>query len=149
MADVVSLYERERRLPSTKSKDPRERTLAVWLSRRRQDVDCGTLNPAYAKGLEAVPGWERRARAAKEDAQWEARLGGLVNYRAAGNDWPRHKNTETEDERVLGVWLQYQRTKLAVGQLDEEKASRLDVTLPGWREGRSRGRKKRHVVASH
>jgi hypothetical protein len=143
MADLVALHEREGRLPSTKSKDPRERALAVWLLRRRQDFDAGKLAPQYREGLEAVPGWEQRTRRTKDDAQWEARLHGLVSYWAEGNDWPRHKGPDNEEERILGVWLQYQRTKLAAGQLDPLKTAMLDEAMPGWREGRTKGRKSR------
>jgi len=143
MADVVALYDREGRLPSTKSKAPRERALAVWILRRRQDTFAGTLDPVYKTGLEAVPGWEQRTRYAKDAAQWGDRMARVIAHVAAGNDWPRHKNTETEEERVLGVWLQYQRTKLAAGQLSSGKADRLDNALPGWRDGRVKGRRKR------
>ncbi|UZX04010.1 helicase-associated protein [Arthrobacter sp. CDRTa11] len=140
--DVVALYQRERRLPSTKSKHPRERALAVWVSRRRQDVDRGTLDPVYARGLKIIPGWEQRTRRSEDEAQWNDRLSGLMAYLATAEDWPRHKNTDSDEEKVLGVWLQYQRTKLAAGQLDAGKTSQLDDSLPGWREGRSKGRKK-------
>jgi hypothetical protein len=145
MADLVALHEREGRLPSTKSTDPRERALAVWLLRRRHDFDAGKLAPEYREGLRAVPGWEQRTRKAKDDAQWEARLQALLRYWAAGNDWPRHKNPDTEEERLLGVWLQYQRTKRSAGQLERDKEACLDETMLGWREGRTKGRKKRAV----
>jgi hypothetical protein len=143
LADVVALHERERRLPSSSAAEARERALATWLSRRRQDVDSGTLAPVYRAGLRSVPGWERRTRKAKDEAQWEERHSGLIDYWAAGNDWPRHKNPATEEERLLGVWLQYQRTKLASGRLGPEKRARLDETMPGWPSGRTKGRKNR------
>lgn len=148
LAGLVELHEREGRLPSTKSADPRERALAAWLLRRRQDFDAGTLASEYRDGLRAVSGWEQRTRKTKDEAQWEARLRGLIEYWAAGNDWPRHKGPDTEEERILGAWLQYQRTKLAAGQIDAIKAERLDEAMPGWRQGRTKGRKARTVPDS-
>lgn len=142
LAAVVTLFEAEQRLPSRQAEDPKEYALAAWLRHRRQDHHNGTLAPEYREGLQAVPGWER-TRQKKDEERWETRLRHLVEYRAAGNDWPRHKSPATEQERLLGIWLQYQRTRLAAGQLEADKAERLDKPVPGWREGRTRGRKKR------
>lgn len=136
LADLIALYERERRLPSTKSTDLRERALAVWLMRRRKDWDDGTLNPFYSRALEAVPGWEQRTRKAKDEDRWEGRLAGLAAYLAAGHNWPRRKNTDTEEEQTLGVWLQSQRAKLAAGRLPPRYEARLDEAVHGWRKGR-------------
>lgn len=144
LAAVVALFEAEQRLPSRNAADPKERALAAWLRRRRQDNNAGTLAAEYRADLQAVPGWER-TRQAKDEARLDARLSSLIEYRAAGNDWPRHKSPDTEDERLLGVWLQYQRTKLAAGQLDAQTTKRLDKATPGWRQGRIKGRKKRLV----
>lgn len=143
MADIVALHAREGRLPSTKSTVARERALAMWLLRRRQDLDAGTLAPEYREGLQGVPSWEQRSRKSMDKAQWEARLLSLIHYRNSGKDWPRHKNRDNEEERLLGVWLQYQRTKLAAGRLSEVNETRLDEAVPGWREGRAKGRKNR------
>jgi hypothetical protein len=122
MADLVALHEREGRLPSTKSTSSRERALAMWLLCRRKTLTPARSPPSIAKASKLPPGWEQRRRKAKDDAQWEARLRDLVNYWAEGNDWPRRKGADTEEERLLGVWLQYQRTKLAAGQLDETRS---------------------------
>ncbi|MCU1568075.1 MAG: helicase-associated [Pseudarthrobacter sp.] len=125
LAAVVALFESEDRLPSSKAQNKEERALAAWLHQRRKDYDAGTLAPAYSEGLRAVPGWEKRTRKAKNEAQWEQRRTELVTYLAAGNDWPRHKSTDTAKEKHLGLWLQYQRTKLAAGQLDPGKQNAL------------------------
>lgn len=130
MADVVTLYAHEGRLPCASASDPRERSLAVWLLRRRQDRDAGTLAPEYRDGLRSVPGWEVRTRPARDEARWEDRLRRLIEYRNGGNDWPRHKNPAMKEERLIGLWLQYQRTKLAAGVLDDRTAERLDQAAP-------------------
>jgi len=59
---------------------------------------------------------------------------------AAGSDWPRHKKTDTEEERVLGMWLHIQRMKYRRNELDQDNEARLNAMLPRWRDGRARGR---------
>jgi hypothetical protein len=142
MEDLVDLYTTEGRLPSTKGLSPRERTLAVWLQRRRQETNRGALSPIYREGLKAIPGWDQQSdRKAKDEARWHQRLAELVDYTAAGNDWPRHKKTDSEQERTLGIWLHIQRMKHRCRELDQDKETQLNTDLPGWRAGRVRGRK--------
>jgi hypothetical protein len=113
LTDVVAFYEKEGRLPTTGGRTPRERALGVWLHRRRRDAAAGTLAPAYREGLRAIPGWEASStRRADDESRWNRRLAELVDHMAAGNDWPLHKNTGSEQERVLGVWLHVQRISL-------------------------------------
>ncbi|WP_185982269.1 helicase associated domain-containing protein [Arthrobacter sp. KBS0703] len=85
--------------------------------------------------------WQTPSRAEAGEARWAERLAALVEYRSAGNDWPRHKAFVEGLEHDLGVWLHYQRAKLHRGELDEAKVRALDKALPGWREGRKLGRK--------
>jgi hypothetical protein len=144
MEDLITLYTTEGRLPTSKGPSPRERTLAVWLHRRRQDANQGTLSPTYREGLKAIPGWDKQPdRKAKDEARWNQRLAELMDYMAAGNDWPRHKKTDSEQERTLGIWLHIQRMKHRSRELDQDKETQLNTDLPGWRAGRVRGRKPR------
>ncbi|HEY3573453.1 MAG TPA: helicase associated domain-containing protein [Arthrobacter sp.] len=110
---------------------------------RLEEARDGTLATAYRDGLAALSGWQTSTRAQADSAWWEERLSALVTYRAAGNDWPRHKSFVEGLEHELGVWLHYQRAKLHRGELDQAKFLALDQALPGWREGRRRGRKSR------
>ena len=59
---------------------------------------------------------------------------------AAGNDWPRHKKTASEEERVLGMWLHIQRMKYRRRELDQDNEAQLNARLPTWRIGRVRRR---------
>ena len=141
MEDLIALYKTEGRLPSFQGKTPRERTLAVWLQRRRHDATRGGLSPIYREGLKAIPGWDQQpGRKAKDEARWHQRLAELIIYMAAGNDWPRHKKTDSEHERTLGIWLHTQRMKHRSRELDQDKETQLNTLLPGWKEGRTRGR---------
>lgn len=144
MEDLVALYQTEDRFPSFKGKTPGERVLAVWLQRRRQDANRGALSPIYREGLKAIPGWDQQpGRKAKDEARWHQRLAELMDYIAAGNDWPRHKKTDNQQERTLGIWLHIQRMKHRGRELDADKETQLNTDLPGWRAGRVRGRKPR------
>ncbi|WP_248764167.1 helicase associated domain-containing protein [Pseudarthrobacter sp. SSS035] len=138
--DTLALYKAEDRLPSSSSSAARERALATWLLRRRQDHDRGTLSPTYSDGLQEIPGWELRTRTSKDESRWNQRLQELTAYMAVGNDWPRHKKTDTEEERLLGMWLHIQRMKYRRSELDQDKETQLNTLLPGWRNGRTRGR---------
>jgi hypothetical protein len=144
MEDLIALYKTEARLPSFRGTSPGERKLAVWLQRRRQDASRGALSPIYRKGLKAIPGWDQQPdRKAKDEARWDQRLAELMDYMASGNDWPRHKKTDSEQERTLGIWLHIQRMKHRCRELDQDKETQLNTDLPGWRAGRVRGRKPR------
>jgi hypothetical protein len=110
MNETIALYRAEGRFPSTHAVSARERALAAWLHRRRQETHNGTLPAAYRQGLQAIPGWDRRPPLeAGFEARWSQRLTDLVQYMAAGNDWPRHRGGDTGQEAMLGVWLHVQR----------------------------------------
>ena len=141
MEDLIAMYKTEGRLPSFKGKSPGERTLAVWLHRRQRDANRAALSPIYEEGLKAIPGWDQQlGRKAKDEARWHQRRAELMDYMAAGNDWPRHKKTDSEQERTLGIWLHSQRMKYRRDELGQDKQTQLNTNLPGWREGRTRGR---------
>jgi hypothetical protein len=137
MADAISFYEREGRLPSSGGYSARERALASWLLSRSRAAAAGTLSNAYREGLAAIPGWDRQPTRAEENAaRWDRRLAELVQCRQDGNAWPLHKKAPSEEERVLGVWLHGQRISFRKGTLTKEREGKLDAQLPGWREGR-------------
>ncbi|MHA7297209.1 helicase associated domain-containing protein [Pseudarthrobacter sp. MDT3-1] len=138
--DTIALYKAEGRLPSSSSSTARERSLAIWLVRRRQDHDRGNLSPTYSDGLKEIPGWEQRTRKDDDENRWNQRLQELIAHMAAGNNWPRHKRTDTEEERALGMWLHIQRMKHRRNELVQDKETQLNTLLAGWRNGRTRGR---------
>jgi hypothetical protein len=143
MQQLVSLVQEKGLYPSRYSSSGNERTLAAWLQRRREDARAGALAPGYRDGLAVLPGWETPPRAEADEARWQQGLADLATYRAAGNDWPRHKAIITGEEHDLGVWLHSQRYKARRGELAADKAEALDRTVPGWRAGRRRGRRPR------
>lgn len=141
LQQLVAFVQDTGRYPSRSSGDVSERTLAAWLQRRRREAADGTLAPAYRQGLAVLPGWRGTPRAAAAEARWQELLAALAAYRAAGQDWPRHKATVSGEEHELGVWLHTQRFKLRRSELDPARVKALDAAVPGWRTGRTRGRK--------
>ncbi|WP_411375752.1 helicase associated domain-containing protein [Arthrobacter sp. MPF02] len=119
----------------------RERTLAAWLHRRRQEAAQGTLSPVYAEALDVIPGWSRPSTKQTDDeARWNRRLAEVSAYRVAGHDWPRHNKTSDQTERVLGVWLHTQRIDYRAGKLTAARKNQLNEMIPGWRQGSARRR---------
>lgn len=141
MVALISFVNSAGKYPSLSAKSHEERKLARWLQRRRHDAATGRLAKHYREGLRALPDWEFKTRSSVEESRWQERLAALVSFRASGEDWPRHKKTDSEQEHSLGVWLHAQRSKLARSELNQENIATLDAVLPGWREGRRRGRK--------
>jgi hypothetical protein len=140
MDEVITWIRSEGRLPRDRSEHQEERSMARWLSGRRREAAAGTLSPAYRDGLAAVPGWAGNPRAAADEARWHERLAQLADFRAEGNDWPRHHHYASEREHTLGVWIHTQRYKHRHGDLDLAKIKLLDQAVPGWQAGRTRGR---------
>jgi hypothetical protein len=131
MRELISMVEETGRYPSRNAKSTAERSLAVWLQRRRIDARAGRLAPAFREGLAVLPGWEGKPRVEADEERWHRRLEELRAYRAAGNDWPRHKAVITGQEHELGIWLHSQRFKHRRGDLKAGKAAALDAAVPG------------------
>lgn len=144
MQDLISFYRTEGRLPAAHGKTSREQTLANWLYRRRRESAAKTLSPVLREGLSVITGWDQASpRKAEHEARWHQRLRELKAFCEASGELPRHQKTDDPVERTLGVWLHGQRINYNHGKLAREKKSRLDEILPGWREGRPRGRRRR------
>jgi hypothetical protein len=146
MEEVIAWVSAEGRLPREHSDHKEERSLARWFSARRREAAEGTLDPAYSHGLTRVPGWAENHREVADEARWHDRLAELVDFRQEGNDWPRHHDYDSEREHSLGVWIHTQRYKRRRGDLDPVKVKLLDAAVPGWQEGRKRGRPPRRAV---
>lgn len=88
-------------------------------------------------------GGGKTAGKSEGEARWHRRLDQLAAYRKEGNDWPRHKDCDSEREHIQGVWIHTQRYTRRRGELDPVKIKPLDDATPGWQAGRTRGRRSR------
>jgi hypothetical protein len=148
--DVIVFFTAEGRLPTTGGKTARERALGAWLHRQRQLSAAGTISLTYREGLSVIPGWDAGpSYQERQAALWEQRLQEFVDYRAAGNEWPRHQKTDDSHERTLGIWLHGQRIRRREDTLTPEREKTLNELLPGWQAGRGhRGGRKTQMFAS-
>lgn len=143
LEDVLALYRSEGRLPK-KGVSARERALSIWLHRRRREAAQGELSLIYKEALDVIPGWNHPStRKADDRARWKKRLAEVADWRAGGGDWPRHNKTNVAEERILGVWLHVQRINWRAGRLEASMEAELNSEIPGWRQGRARGRRRR------
>ena len=108
------------------SPSPASLTRMEEIRDRRLQAADGTLSPAYRDGLASIPGWEGNPRAAAGDARWHARLAQLAEFRAEGNDWPRHHHYASDREHALGVWIHAQRQKHRRRELEPANIKLLD-----------------------
>lgn len=137
LEEILALYRDQGRLPTRHT--GRERALATWLGRRREEAADGTLSPAYGDALNTIPGWGAPSmKHVNDEARWKQRLSEVAAYLGAGNEWPRHNKTKDQEERTLGVWLHTQRIDYRAGKLTAVKEAQLNEVIPGWRQGRPR-----------
>lgn len=92
MRRPVAMVQETGRYPSRTAESTSERSLAVWLPRRGEDARAGQIVKEHRDGFAVLPRLGRQAPGvvAAEERLQEV-LTALVEYRAAGNDWPRHK----------------------------------------------------------
>jgi hypothetical protein len=68
MQQLVSMVQETGRYPSRNAACTSERTLAMWLQRRREDARAGTLAPAFREGLSVLPDWEGKPRVEADES---------------------------------------------------------------------------------
>jgi hypothetical protein len=84
MNGLITMVRTEGRYPSSKAGGPEERSLAVWLQRRRRNTTEGRLAPEVRDGLACLPVWQGTPHAAADEERWQQRLSELAEYRAGG-----------------------------------------------------------------
>ena len=99
--------------------------LGRWVTNQR--VRRIRLDPDRKRRLEELPGWSWTPYS----EQWESSFAVLVEYAAAHGsaDVPARL---VADGLKLGTWARWQRNLYARGELDADRAKRLEK-LPGWR----------------
>lgn len=103
MNDLVAFVKSKGRYPSFTATSHEERRMATWLQRRRREAATDRLAEAYQEGMQGLPGWESRTRSTVDESRWQERLAALINFRANGEDWPRHKKTDSNEEHKRAV----------------------------------------------
>lgn len=100
--------------------------LGQWVSNRRNDFKCNSLDDERVRKIEAVPGWLWNAR----DQTWEEGIEKLKAF-ARREGHARVPRSHNEGDYTLGRWVNAQRTSYQNGKLSEERTHRLEA-VPGW-----------------
>jgi superfamily II DNA or RNA helicase len=100
--------------------------LGSWMTTQRMSYAKGSLDPAKAERLRALPGWSWDPRTQR----WEAGYETLVDFAA------RHGHANVPQKWIeghfnLGHWVAVQRRFHFAGSLDRDRARRLEA-VPGW-----------------
>lgn len=119
------------RLPKVEG-DEDESSLARWVRRQRALHIRGELPDIQITLMDMLPDWTHRDPSANRDHHWRERLTHLQAFVAETAAMPRYKRYDSENERVLGVWLHTQHQRRAEGRLNQWRLEALDEALPGW-----------------
>lgn len=82
MNDLIEFVSSQGRYPSYRGMSPEERTLSVWLQRRRRNAAAGTLARTFNEGLQSLPGWETKTRTVADESRWQERFSELAERHA-------------------------------------------------------------------
>ena len=120
--------------------DGTEGELALWIAEQRRRHRRGLLSEDRIILLDAAGPWQLSSRALADEQRWWTRLKEAATNRRETGRWPRWRNPDNEQERVLGVWIHGQRQQLTRALLTDDKLAALNENLPGWSERRQPGR---------
>lgn len=139
-SELKSFQQKYRKFPSKKSDDPEVVRLARWLTDQRAKLKAGTLSPAKRERLTEIAGWATSQRPSVDEERWQLRLQELQVFFHREGRWPRHRNSQSEHERMLGVWLHSRRQEASRGRLKGSSLKALNDAVPGWNTWRTRER---------
>jgi Helicase associated domain len=101
--------------------------LGSWVDSRRNEYKRSKLTPERVSRLGDLPGWHWGPRASK----WNDAFQRLHEYlERNGGEFPTQDCIDRDGLR-LGAWVFMQRNLYRKGELDAERAKRLDE-IPGW-----------------
>ncbi|MEI8082344.1 MAG: Helicase associated domain protein, partial [Actinomycetes bacterium] len=101
--------------------------LDQWVNRQRTLFARGQLPIARSEKLEGLPGWTWDYRSDR----WEEFFALVQDYVAANGHARIPRSHLSADNTKLGEWCKFQRFKYGSGDLEQDRASRLQA-LPGW-----------------
>lgn len=109
-----------------KSYEANGQKLGSWVSAQRTRFNRGRLESERSERLASLPGWSWDL----ESVRWE-RFFGLLKQYAEEFGSANPNQSYIKDDLKLGTWVNSQRSKQRKGNLEPEKAKRLEA-LPGW-----------------
>lgn len=131
LAEVLDFQEAHHRLPDSRAEDA-EASLARWVALQRNAYRQGRMSAVKVILLDDLRGWELDAPRQRRDDHWRKMLEAVSAFVASTGRMPRYKTYDSEDERLLGMWLHRQHQGHSEGSLKQWRLTALDDALPGW-----------------
>ena len=100
--------------------------LGLWVSNQRANYRRGTLTPERTARLESLPSWTWIVGS----DEWEVGYRRLAAYAEREGACPAVAYVDDDGFRI-GKWASRQRAFYAAGELNKDRAGRLEA-LPGW-----------------
>ena len=111
-----------------------EQKLYSFLQYQRQQCRSGTLLDGRKGYLDQnLPGWLTPPKAERERTLWEQRLDELEMFLQENRRLPRYKTARSSTEKILAVWITYQRRRARIGKLTVSREMKLNQISPGWK----------------
>lgn len=119
--------------------------MALYAWAREQKSATGRRKPGASQldALAQVPGWQTPRGAGPREARWAERLAAAMAFVEAKGRFPSYSRAETDFERSLATWVEYQRDGYRQGRLEAGRVQQLDARLPSWRPSPGRARSTR------
>ena len=105
--------------------------LGQWLTRQRNKLSDGTLDPERAERLAGI-GLAADSPKLSKAERWEKNFELAREYYEANKNLNVSDKYKTEDGVALGRWVEYQRRKRAEGELEPDRVKRLDSIGMVW-----------------
>ena len=105
--------------------------LGQWLTRQRNKLSDGTLDPERARRLVGIGLAADNPKLSKAE-RWEKNFELAREYYKANGNLNVSDKYKTEDGVALGRWVEYQRRKRAEGELEPERAKKLNGIGMVW-----------------
>ena len=116
----------EKRRPSPKSKDPKERRLGRWRHDQLVAYSRGNLSEDRLRVIRAIPCWSWSSRR----QTWFQNRKSVKSFYLKHGFCPR-MNAENDEERHLAIWCSVQHRQYMNGALSKDKIDSLD-RISGW-----------------
>lgn len=133
--DCEKFIKSHKKLPSSTSQERTERALAAWCDHQRMNKRLNKLEDARSELLERLSLWRWTTFA---DQTWLQQYGNLSQFFKLNNRWPHRRD---EEEKILVVWCDRQKSMKRQNKLDQERCALLDqLSLWNWDMKRNLGK---------
>lgn len=131
LTEALAFQETHQRLPRSDG-DAVERSLAQWVADQRLSYTKGRMSVPKIVLLDDLRDWHIDVHQQELDQKWRHRLAAVKEFVDTTGRWPRYRKFESENERILGVWLHNQHQRRAEKMLQPWRLNALNETLPSW-----------------